>query len=257
MALAQQRHPCIGLNKFKPTKKDGSPNIDIFQIHAVKMQLVEPLKDGAGNLVKDAKGMPQVKIIPNEMIFEMWHSLWLQFVDIMEPIPDDPTVNAVPAEEDLMGDSAASGSSGFKRIKPVKTLPQGVDPTTLVWSIKKVALTDEELKSMKNSNIKFRYVLDFSDKITLSPAHIPAPAPALPSFAEMFPPVKDSEIQEYIDRWKTLGFDTGAAQTQATGAAPQGPQGSLPAGAIPPAPPTAPAGAVAASAPVGDDEQPF
>lgn len=242
MALAKQHHPAIAVNRFKPTKKDGSPNFNLERLHVIPIQLVQPLKDAAGNLVYDANKVPRVDITPNGMVFEMWQGLWEQFLDILEPIPEDPTVNVVP-EDDLTG-GGAPGST-FVKTKPSKTLPKGTDPTTVVWSIHKAVLTDEEKKRLNNPNMKFRYVLDFSNKIVLDPKSIPPVNPALPAYTDLFPPCTPAQIREYVEKWKDMGW--GGASVSGPTAVAATPQ--APAGAIPPS-------GGASPAPAGD-KQPF
>ncbi len=204
--LAANKHPLISINTFTPLTRKGEPNYSIDKIHAMKIQVVEPVKDAASSKVIVIDGAPQVKVLAPECVIELWQSVYEQLLDILEP----------PPEKQVKADATDVLTGAAEEKEPIHVIPTGAKVANLVFFIKKVTPPkDSKLQT------EFVYKLDFSEKIVLQDDQIPKADPVLPPWSEIEPPITDDELNEMLAQWKSVGVDfTGFDGKDTTSAVP-------------------------------------
>jgi hypothetical protein len=229
-ALAQQGHPLIAINRYTPTLKGGAPNHSVDKLHAVKIQVVEPVLDGTGNVIVD-NGVPRVVVKAEESVFEFWQVVYDQLCDFVEPPADAPA-----------GDTATAALTGGTPVAPRKKLPANVPLDHLLWFIQKAKRV---VNATGDSAKDIDYVLGFSEKLIFTDAMIPAVTEPLPALSVVEAPITEQELAGFLDKWKQMGYQgSGAGYTPpvaGTGTPPPPSGGSVPppaggggAGAPPP-----------------------
>lgn len=180
--LADQKHPLIALNKFRPDGEGSfKPNVDPF--HACIIQLIELEKDAKGGIIM-TDGRPKFKVLPEEYYFEFRQAWWDQWVNLVTPQSE---------EEAASMDDGLTEDSGKAKRKPLPT----ADMTKIVWMLWK----EKRVKNKTgNPKLDIDYLFDFSDRVVLTDADIPKSENAIESFEDAYPTITDKVLDELLGK---------------------------------------------------------
>jgi hypothetical protein len=171
--LAENNHPLIDLSPFKDSQ--GRPKRNIEPVHVARVQVIERKRDANGRPMNNPDGTPALNVQGEEMLMEFPQSWWDQFVNVVDPIPQE------------------QAASDLREVKEPKKLPTA-DLTRVVWMVYKEKRTKNPTGDPKKD---VDYIVDFASK-TILPANLPTPEHV--DFDAAYKVITQEEVDEWVKR---------------------------------------------------------